>query len=362
MNLIDKKLLFAIMCLTTFGLIMLLSASFPKYGFAKFNSQIVFVFIGLFAATIIWNSWLGMGINFLKKHPKIVYWTTCILLAMVFLPIDGNHTNGSTRWITFPGFKLQPSEIAKLSIVIVMASILNKYKTHDVKGTLLTIAAITPFSALLLMETDIGATLLISVTAFVMVFISGTKFRYFFGAGVILAVLLGVGIYVFLDNRVDRIGAFLSGDGAMDSQRASAMLGVIRGGFFGIGIGASLQKLGVLPEAHNDMILAIIGEETGAFGLILLLGLFSYIYFKGFVISRHSLKVGNIFNSHLAFGITFILTIQTLLNFSVNLSIIPPKGVTLPLVSYGGSSAVMVIIMLGILLKIDTENKTKKYK
>jgi cell division protein FtsW len=361
MNLIDKKLLFAIILLISFGLIMLLSASFTKFGFSKFITQGVFIFIGTVVIIALWNNFLGVGIDFLKNHPALIYWITAFLLLLVFAPIEGNHTNGATRWITFPGFKLQPSEIAKLSIVISMAAILTKYKVHDKKGTLFTVATLIPFSALLLKETDVGATLLIALTAFTMVFISGTRLKYLFLVGLLLVILLVIGIYVSLDNRVDRIAAFLANDGVMDSQRASAMLGVVRGEFFGVGIGGSLQKLGKLPEAHNDMILAIIGEETGSFGLLFLLFLYAFIYYKGFKISRLALKLGKSFYSHLAFGITFILSIQTLLNFSVNLSIVPPKGVTLPLVSYGGSSAVMTIIMLGILLKIDAENKIKQY-
>jgi cell division protein FtsW len=357
MNLIDKKLLFAIILLISFGLVMLLSASFPKYEFAKFYSQLKFIGIGLILLVFFWNNWLGMGLDFLKNHPILIYFITFVLLAMVFLPMDGNRVNGATRWISLPLFKLQPSEIAKLSIIISMAAILTKYKIHDKKGTLFTVVTLIPFSTLLLMETDVGATLLIALTAFTMVFVSGTKLRYFFGINSILVLILALGIYFLLDNRVDRIGAFISGEGAMDSQRASAMLGIFRGEFFGVGIGGSLQKLGALPEAHNDMILAIIGEETGAFGLLFLLFLYFYIYYKGFKISRLALTLGKNFQAHLALGISFILTLQTLLNFSVNLSIVPPKGVTLPLISYGGSSAIMVMIMLGILLKIDYENK-----
>jgi cell division protein FtsW len=357
MNTIDKSLLFAILSTIIFGLIMVLSASFPEYQFAKFNKQLFFVSAGFIIAIPFVLGMLGLGSEFLKTHPIIVYVLTSLLLLAVFLPIDGNSVNGSTRWINLQVFKLQPSEIAKLIVITSMAIVLVKYKTHDWHGTALTFAVLLPFSGLLLAETDIGATLLIIITAITMVFVAGTQTKYLLFTGVVVALLLVVGVYFFLDNRVDRIMAFLTGEGVMDTQRASAMMGIMRGGWLGVGIGGSLQKLGSLPEAHNDMILAVIGEEMGGFGILLLLFLFAYIYYKGFKISREAMQLGRHFQSFVAFGISALLTAQTLLNFSVNLSLVPPKGVTLPLISYGGSSIVMVIVMMAILLRIDKENK-----
>lgn len=357
---IDNKLLFSIFSIIIFGWIMVLSASYTRYEFSLFIKQGFFILTGISIGLFIIKR---ISISWFKANSNILYFLMIVALVMVFLPIDGNKVNGSIRWINFNiiglPFKLQPSEIAKLVMIIAVARLINNQAIHSVYGTLKTAGTIIPVAMLLLLETDFGATILISITAFSMVFVAGTEKKPFIILIILMLVFLGVAIY-FNENRLDRILAFISGDGIMDEQREQALLGIVRGDWLGSGIGGGLQKISKLAESHTDMIFAVTGEETGVTGMLSLFLLFIFIVYRGFAISRVAICKNRIFHSSLAFGISFWLAIQVMLNLSVNLSLIPPKGVTLPLVSYGGSSIIFAIISLAILLKIDIENKQRK--
>lgn len=359
MKLVDTKLLFAIIVIVIFGLIMVLSASYPKHGMHYFYLQFGYVSIGIIASIPLLYRWWNIDSYFLKNYSKVLYWLTIIALLSVFMPIDGNTVNGSTRWINFGIAKLQPSEIAKLTMLIIAARFITEQKSHEYIGIFKILLYLFGMVTLLLFEADFGATIIIAMTIIAMVFVAGIKIRVLFIVMLISVAVLALLIFL-TDNRFDRIAAFFTGDGtALDSQRLQALIGIVRGDIFGIGIGGSLQKLGALPEAHNDMIFAIIGEETGVIGMLVLVLLFAYIFYKIFKISRDCLKKSRPFQGYLAFGIGFILSTQTMLNLSVSLSLVPPKGITLPLISYGGSSMLFTIIMLAIILKIDIENKEK---
>ena len=363
----DKALLASILTLLIFGWLMSFSASlayFSSYSF--FFKQTVFICAGLFAGLIILNT----PISTLQKHSIPLFILSLILLTVVFFPPPIGHTvNGSTRWINFVFFKFQPSELMKLSMVLFMAGFLIRQE-KDIrkpwKGFLKTLVIIGIADALLLLETDFGATLIISLTALAMLYAAGVFLKQL---SIVTAGLFAVvGIFIFLNpNRIARLTSFWVDDfwasnDAKVHQTQQALIGIARGDWFGTGIGAGIQKYSLLPERHTDMIFAVIGEELGILGMMFVLLSFLFILLKGFKIAKVALQKGRYYSSYVVFGICTWFAMQITVNIGMNLGLLPPKGFTLPLLSYGGTSMIFAIISLAIVLRVDMENRTKYSK
>ena len=363
----DKALLASILTLLIFGWLMSFSASlayFSSYSF--FFKQTVFICAGLFAGLIILNT----PISTLQKYSIPLFILSLILLTVVFFPPPIGHTvNGSTRWINFVFFKFQPSELMKLSMVLFMAGFLIRQE-KDIrkpwKGFLKTLVIIGIADALLLLETDFGATLIISLTALAMLYAAGVFLKQL---SIVTAGLFAVvGIFIFLNpNRIARLTSFWVDDfwASNDSkvhQTQQALIGIARGDWFGTGIGAGIQKYSLLPERHTDMIFAVIGEELGILGMMFVLLSFLFILLKGFKIAKVALQKGRYYSSYVVFGICTWFAMQITVNIGMNLGLLPPKGFTLPLLSYGGTSMIFAIISLAIVLRVDMENRTKYSK
>ena len=363
----DKALLASILTLLIFGWLMSFSASlayFSSYSF--FFKQTVFICAGLFAGLIILNT----PISTLQKYSIPLFILSLILLTVVFFPPPIGHTvNGSTRWINFVFFKFQPSELMKLSMVLFMAGFLIRQE-KDIrkpwKGFLKTLVIIGIADALLLLETDFGATLIISLTALAMLYAAGVFLKQL---SIVTAGLFAVvGIFIFLNpNRIARLTSFWVDDfwasnDAKVHQTQQALIGIARGDWFGTGIGAGIQKYSLLPERHTDMIFAVIGEELGIFGMMFVLLSFLFILLKGFKIAKVALQKGRYYSSYVVFGICTWFAMQITVNIGMNLGLLPPKGFTLPLLSYGGTSMIFAIISLAIVLRVDMENRTKYSK
>ncbi len=354
---LDYHLLSIIGAIIGIGFIMMLSASYDDslllYKQSAFK-QFIFIIFGCMLAALIINF---DSINFIKKNILIFYGSVIVLLVLVFIPPIGSEVNGSERWIHLPfDLKLQPSEIAKLITIISMARILSIKEIRTTKGTIYATFALLPIVSLIISEVDFGATVLIFTTSFVIMFVAGAKKTPLI-IELFVAITVTLILLYFSSNRSNRIMAFFDGTGDMDYQRQQSLIGIVRGDWLGTGIGFGIQKITKLSEAHTDMIFSVIGEETGIIGMLLLLLLYLFIFYKGFIIARQSIIMEYRFNSYLAFGITTWLSLQVIASLLVNLSLVPPKGFTLPLISYGGSSIVISIISLAILLKIDIENK-----
>ena len=360
----DKQLLSAILALIIFGWIMMLSASlayFSSYSF--FIKQTLFIFMGLIAGLITLNT----PISILQKYSIPLFIFSLILLVVVFFPPPIGHTvNGSTRWINFGFFKFQPSELMKLSMILFMAGFLIRQEKDIRKpwrGFMKTLIIISLADLLLLFETDFGATLIISLTAMAMLYAAGVFLKQL--SIVTSFVIILIGIFIASNsNRMARLTSFWVDDfwGSSDPkvhQTQQALIGIARGDWFGTGLGAGIQKYSLLPERHTDMIFAVIGEELGVLGMLFVILSFLYILLKGFSIAKLALQKGRNYSSYVVFGICTWFAMQITVNIGMNLGLLPPKGFTLPLLSYGGTSMIFSIISLAIVLRVDMENRTK---
>jgi len=355
----DKKLLITILVLVAFGLIMTFSASAHLEGTPKVIKQGIYIGLGLIAGFFV----LKTPISFFKKHSGIAFIVTLILLTLVFIPyIGAGKIGGAYRWINVGLFNFQPSEMMKLAMVLFMAGFLirqEKEVTGSLTGIGKTLIIVASSGLLTMLETDLGATIIITLTALSMLFIAGSYIKELLMAGA--GILGGLALYVFFDpTRLDRWLSFWMNDlwdkdGVRQTQQA--LIGIGRGDWTGTGLGAGIQKYTKLPESHTDMIFAIIGEELGIVGMLFVLFSFAYIINKGFNIAKEALKHGRKYSSYVAFGICTWFSMQVGVNIAMNLGLIPIKGFTLPLISYGGSSMIFSIIALAIILRIDMENR-----
>ena len=363
----DKSLLSVILALLIFGWIMSFSASlsyFSSYSF--FAKQTLFILMGLSSGLIILNT----PISVLQKYSIPLFILSLILLMVVFLPSPiGHEVKGSTRWINFVYFKFQPSELMKLSMVLFMAGFLIRQEKDIRKpwiGFIKTIAIIGITGLLILLETDIGATLIIALTAMAMLYAAGSYIKQLTIVTTILFLLMAI-VASLIPNRVERFMSFWTDDFWNDTnpkldQTKAALVGIARGDWFGTGLGGSIQKFKALPERHTDMIFAVIGEELGFIGMLFVLLSFLYILLKGFAIAKTALQKGRNYSSYVVFGICTWFSMQITVNIGMNLGLLPPKGFTLPLLSYGGTSMIFAIISLAIILRVDMENRTKYFK
>jgi cell division protein FtsW len=360
----DKQILSAILALIIFGWIMMLSASLAYYSsYIFFAKQTLFILMGLSSGLIILNT----PISVLQKYSIPLFLLTLILLMVVFLPSPiGHEVNGSTRWINFVYFKFQPSELMKLSMVLFMAGFLIRQEKDIRKpwmGFIKTVAIISITGLLILLEMDIGATLIIALTAMAMLYAAGSYIKQLTIVTTVLFLLMAL-VASFVPNRVERFMSFWTDDFWNDAnpkldQTKAALIGIARGDWFGTGLGAGIQKYSLLPERHTDMIFAVIGEELGVLGMLFVLLSFLYILLKGFSIAKIALQKGKNYSSYVVFGICTWLAMQITVNIGMNLGLLPPKGFTLPLISYGGTSMIFSIIALAIILRVDMENRTK---
>ena len=357
----DKSLLSAIIALIIFGWIMSFSASLAYFeSYSYFFKQTFFIILGLAAGLGILNT----PISVLQKFSIPLFILTIVLLVVVFFPEPiGHEVNGSSRWINFVFFKFQPSELMKLSMVLFMAGFLIRQE-KDVRkpwmGFVKTMAIIFVSVILVVTEKDIGATLIISMTAMAMLFAAGTYLKQlaYFIPGAIITTSI---IVYFEQNRFLRVMEYLT-DPSQVHQTWQALIGIARGGWFGTGLGGGIQKYNLLPEPQTDMIFAIIGEELGILGMLFVLLSYAYILGKGFNIGKIALKKGRKYSSYVAFGICTWFAMQVTVNIGVNLGLLPVTGFTLPLISYGGSSLIISIISLAILLRVDMESRTNYSK
>ena len=363
----DMSLLSVILALLIFGWIMSFSASlsyFSSYSF--FAKQTLFILMGLSSGLIILNT----PISVLQKYSIPLFILTLILLMVVFLPSPiGHEVKGSTRWINFVYFKFQPSELMKLSMVLFMAGFLIRQEKDIRKpwiGFIKTMAIIGITGLLILLETDIGATLIIALTAMAMLYAAGSYIKQLTIVTTVLFLLMAI-VASLIPNRVERFMSFWTDDFWNDTnpkldQTKAALVGIARGDWFGTGLGGSIQKFKALPERHTDMIFAVIGEELGFIGMLFVLLSFLFILLKGFAIAKTALQKGRNYSSYVVFGICTWFSMQITVNIGMNLGLLPPKGFTLPLLSYGGTSMIFAIISLAIILRVDMENRTKYFK
>ncbi len=285
-----------------------------------------------------------------------------VLLVLVLLPGVGREVNGSVRWLPLVVFNLQVSEAAKLCVFVYLAGYLVRRREalqSTAKGFLLPVGVLALTAALLLAEPDFGAAAVIIATGMTMLFLAGAPLGWLLacaagGAGTAAALV------VTSPYRWERLTAFLNPwADPFDSgfQLTQALIAVGRGGWFGVGLGNSVQKLFYLPEAHTDFLFSVLAEELGVAGVLAVLSLYGLLVWRIFRAGMASHAVGRRFGAYLCWGIGFWLGLQAFINMGVNLGLLPTKGLTLPLMSYGGSSLVMSLVALALVLRVDRERR-----
>ncbi len=358
----DRTVLVVTYMLTLTGLIIMFSASGvmaeTRYGDSTFflKRQSLWLLLGLMAL-----HWVAQrDYTMWKTLAPYSLALTFVLLVMVLLPFLGTQVNGARRWFRVAGLSIQPGEIAKLSIVLYLASFVVR-KEQDLatfrRGVLAPMAVIGTFGALLLLEPDMGTAVVLTLLSFGLLFLGGAKIPHLLVMG---TFLLAVACLLIMqsDYRWRRLLNFMDPwqDPTNDGfQLTQSFVALGNGGLFGVGLGEGRQKLFFLPEAHGDFVLALVGEELGFLGTGLLIGLFAVLIVKGFKVAG---RAPDAFGRHLAGGVTLLVGIQVLINMSVVSGLLPTKGLTLPFVSYGGSSLIMNLVEIGILLSISRAGPT----
>ena len=353
---IDKILLITTIILSLFGITMIYSASFIWAEY-KFNnpykfaySQMLFFIIGLVLMYIIGK----LDINYLKKKSNIILFICFILLFLVLIPGIGTIRNGSRSWFGIGGFGIQPSEFSKIGLIIFVSKYLcnnEKIMSNIKKGVLPILLVIGIFFLLIMLEPDFGTSMVITITLIVIIFTSGVKISFFTSIGII--GIIGIIILIIIaPYRMTRIVSFLNpwsdplGSGF---QIIQSLYAIGPGGLLGQGFLKSRQKSFYLPEPQTDFIFSIISEEFGILGVLIVCSLFFTLFYRCIKIS---LKQHDLFKKYLVFGLSFGIIIQAILNLCVVVGIIPVTGVTLPFLSYGGSSLLVSMISIGIILNI----------
>ena len=365
----DQALVWVTMLLMLFGIVMVYSASIslpdsPKYANYK-NShflvrQSIFVLVSILAALFVFR----VRMSTWQKFAPYLFVLTLVLLVAVLVPGLGKGVNGAKRWLSFKVFNIQPSELMKLFMVLYAADYTvrkQEYMHKLTKGFLPMLMAVGAVGLLLLLEPDLGAFGVIVCIAMGILFLGGINGVWF---GCIAATLVGIfGLVISLSKfRRERIFAYMDPwvqENALGKayQLSHSLIAFGRGELTGVGLGASVEKLHYLPEAHTDFLLAVIGEELGFVGVMVVVLLFYWLVKRAFDIGRQAIVLDATFSGLAAKGIGIWIGVQAFINMGVNLGLLPTKGLTLPLMSYGGSGVLINCVGLAILLRIDYENR-----
>jgi cell division protein FtsW len=365
----DQSLIWAIAGLLMWGMVMVYSASIAlndnaqSSGFSQTQFLIRHVLslgIGFVVALLVFQ----VPMDTWEKIAPWVFIASIILLILVLIPFVGKSVNGARRWIGLGVMNFQPSELAKLGTLLYAADYM--VRKMDVKEKFF--KAVTPMGiaiavvgSLLLAEPDMGAFLVIAVIAMGILFLGGVNARMFLVITSILLVAFGLMIALSPWRR-ERIFAYLDPFGAdyalgKGYQLSHSLIAIGRGEIFGVGLGGSVEKLHWLPEAHTDFLLAVIGEEFGLVGVVIVIGVFMWLTRRIMFIGRNAIAMDRVFSGLVAQGVGIWMGFQAFINMGVNLGALPTKGLTLPLMSYGGSAILLNLVALAIVLRVDYENR-----
>ena len=365
----DQPLVWVTLLLMLFGMVMVYSASIslpdsPKFAAYKntyfLQRQAAFIAVSLIAGLFVFR----VKVATWQRLAPWLFGVTLVLLALVFVPGLGVSVNGGRRWINLIVFKPQPSEIMKVVAVLYAADYTvrkQQYMHKLTKGFLPMAGAIGLVGLLLLLEPDLGAFGVIVCIAMGILFLGGINAIWFGGIGAVLVVIFST-IIALSPFRRARMFAYLDPwqeDNALNKayQLTHSLIAFGRGELFGVGLGGSVEKLHYLPEAHTDFLLAVIGEELGLVGVLITIAMFYWLVKRAFDIGRQAIAIDQTFAGLTAKGIGIWIGVQTFINMGVNLGLLPTKGLTLPLMSYGGTGVFINCVGLAILLRIDYENR-----
>ena len=364
---VDLALLWSGLILLLIGMVMVYSASIAIAEGGRFTGNQpayylirhgVFLVIGLIAAGFVFQVPMT---NWQTLSPWL-FIAGVVLLALVLIPGVGRDVNGARRWLSLGVVNLQPSEMMKLFVVLYAAdyTVRKLPHMHDLKKAFLPLAlALVAVGILLLKEPDFGAFVVIISVAIGILFLGGMRARLFAILIVVLVAAFAI-LIVVSPYRRDRIFGFMdpwSDAFGRGYQLSHALIAFGRGEIFGVGLGASVEKLFYLPEAHTDFLLAVIAEELGFAGVLLVVVLFGLLIQRAFAIGRQAVSLERLYAALVAQGIGIWIGIQGFINMGVNMGLLPTKGLTLPLMSFGGSGIVSNCVALAILLRVDWENR-----
>ncbi len=370
----DASLAWATLLLLAAGVVMVYSASIASAeasshtGFRAWYFLLrhaIFVAVGLAFALVAFQ----VPMKAWQHVAPWLFMAAAVLLGLVLVPGIGRSVNGSRRWLSLVVINLQPSELMKLAVVLYAASYAVRkaaflhaqqpLKHTLVRGFLPLFAVMVATGALLLLEPDFGAFVVIVAIAFATLFLGGLDWRLFFGLLLLLPLGLSA-ILVAAPYRLQRLAAFLdpwSDPFGKGYQLSHSLIAFGRGEWLGVGLGASVEKLLYLPEAHTDFLLAVIAEELGFAGVLAILGLFVWLLFRAYAIGRQAARLERPFAALVAHGIGIWIGVQAMINIGVNMGVLPTKGLTLPLLSFGGSGIVANCVAIAILMRVDFENR-----
>jgi cell division protein FtsW len=365
----DQPLVWVVLLLMLFGMVMVYSASIalpdsPKFANYKntyfLQRQAIFIGVALLAGLFVFRVRIAVW----QRFAPAMFIVTLVMLALVLVPHIGFSVNGAQRWLNLQVFKLQPSEIMKIVVVLYAADYTvrkQEYMHKLTKGFMPMALAIGLVGLLLLLEPDLGAFGVIVCIAMGILFLGGINAIWFGGIGMLLTGIFAVIIWLSPFRRA-RMFAYLDPwqeDNALGKayQLTHSLIAFGRGELLGVGLGGSVEKLHYLPEAHTDFLMAVIGEELGLAGVLVVIAMFYWIVKRAFDIGRQAIAIDQTFAGLAAKGIGIWIGMQTFINMGVNLGLLPTKGLTLPLMSYGGTGIVINCVGLAILLRIDYENR-----
>lgn len=362
----DFPMLAGCLALLGLGLVMISSASTevaavntgsPLYYMIR---HLVYLVIGLGAAGVV----LMIPLATWQRHSWLLLLVAIALLVMVLVPGIGREVNGARRWIGFGAFNIQPSEIAKVFVVLYLAGYLVR-RQEEVReswaGFFKPFVVLLPMAFLLLLEPDFGATVVMMGAAMAMLFLGGVGlFRFS------LMVALAVGaVFVLVQTQEYRLQRLITFTDPWADQYGSgyqltqALIAFGRGEWLGVGLGNSIQKQFYLPEAHTDFVFSVLAEELGLVGALATVGLFVFVSVRALYIGLWAERAKQFFSAYVAFGLAFLWIGQFLINIGVNIGLLPTKGLTLPFLSYGGSSLVICCVSLALLLRIEWESRNQ---
>ena len=359
---LDTVLLSVSLGILVLGYVMVASASlhlgeklandsfyFPKH-------QLVHVLMGLASAVFV----ASRPLAFWEKYAQVLFIFGLFLLTLVLIPGLGKTVNGSVRWLSVLGVRVQVSEVFKLIAVVYMATFIN-HRLQMVRtswqGMLRPMMMLSVACVLLLKEPDFGSAAVIMAVAMGMLFLAGARLVQF---GILLAMASGGAVFLVMTSpyRLKRVLSFAdpwSDPLNTGFQLTQALIAFGRGEWMGVGLGSSVQKLFFLPEAHTDFLFSVIGEELGLVGAVVVILLFALIVWRAFVIGRLAERVGNRFAAFIAYGLGIWFGLQAFINMGVNMGMLPTKGLTLPLMSYGGGSMIVMCSALALLFRVRSE-------
>ena len=362
---LDAWVVGTVAALLLVGLVMVASASIgvaereTGAAFFYFERQLLFVGMGLVAAMLA----LAIPTALWEKYSMVLLGIAIALLVLVLVPGIGHEVNGSRRWVRLGLMNFQVSELARVLLLTYVASYAVRRADElrrDFKGFIKPVAVLGGAAVLLLLEPDFGAATVLLATGIVVLFLAGARITH-----LLVPVVLGVAamgaLAVTSSYRLRRLVAFRNPwEDPFDSgfQLVQSLIAIGRGEWFGVGLGSSVQKLFYLPEAHTDFVFAVLAEEFGFVGVVLVLALFTLLAGRALAISRNAARAGLQFQSYVAASIGVWLGLQAFVNIGVNMGLLPTKGLTLPLLSYGGSSMLVTLAWLGVLLRVHHETQT----